>query len=99
MVHAAGNKGGVVCAAVDPELINSQACANADSALTVDPSRTWLLENAAGMGPGVTVDSSSGLKTLTLNGDGTGEGAVLDLSVEVRGRAGGGGNCWLFDSR
>lgn len=65
--------------------MNSEACAVAEFALHADDAKLALREMSAanGMGPGVTVDSSSGLRTLTLSGGDAREGAVLDLSVEV----------------
>lgn len=84
VVEAVGRNGGVVCASLDSTLLYSEACAGAHLAMpTADPADP-LWAKASRMGPGVVVDSSSGLKTLTLSKGDEGEEAVLDMSVEVR---------------
>lgn len=79
------DKGGVVCAAVDPNLVDSDACAFATWAMPVVEAKAHLSGNNVYMGPGVQVDYSSGLRTLTLQGgEDAEEGVPLDLTSEVR---------------
>lgn len=84
-MDALQNKGGVVCAAVDPSLVDSDACAYAQWAMPMDDAKAYLLEKGATLGPGVKVDYSSGLQMLSLQGgDDAEEGVALDLSEEVK---------------
>lgn len=84
-MQAVGKKGGVICAAVDPSLVSSEACYSASWALPAHAARESVRDNSASLGPGVTVDLSTGLRTLWLKGEGGDNGeAVLDLTVEVR---------------
>ena len=73
-----------MCAAVDPALAAAGACLNADFAFPADAATAARWAEGVSMGPGVIVDSSSGLRTLVLSDAAGGENAVLDLTVEVR---------------
>lgn len=84
VAQTVGNKGGVVCAAVDTHLYASDACLYAeDIDLPVGAPREALWGPEINLGPGVAVEASSGLRTLTLVGEGAEKGEVLDLNVEV----------------
>lgn len=74
---------GVICAAVDPALGYTEACSSSGGLLAVAPAEAALGEGSSPTG--VTVDTSSGLRTLVLSGAGEGEkdAAVLDLTVDV----------------
>ncbi|CAN0537028.1 unnamed protein product, partial [Ectocarpus sp. 12 AP-2014] len=74
---------GVICAAVDPALGNTEACSSSGGLLEVAPADAALGEGSSPTG--VTVDTSSGLRTLVLSGADTGEedAAVLDLTVDA----------------
>lgn len=84
VAQIAGKKGGVVCAAVDTHLYSSNACLFAeDIDLPVGAPREALWGPGINLGPGVAVEASSGLRTLTLLGEDAEKGEILDLSVEV----------------
>lgn len=73
---------GVICASVDPALGYTEACSSAAAAgglvSTTLPADAQLT--------GVTVDASSGLRTVALAGaeEGEEDAAVLDLTADVR---------------
>ena len=76
----------MVCAAVDPHLFHSDACSHgggAEIAMPEEKSKAALWEAEANLGPGVVVDTSTGLRILSLNGGGKEDGEVLDQNVEV----------------
>lgn len=73
----------VVCASVDPSLFASDACYGAVSAGPAEGAKAMLSAKGASFGPGVVVDVSTGLRTLTLSAKEGGETAVLDLTEEV----------------
>lgn len=74
-----------MCASVDPNLVDSDACAFAQWAVPVVDAKAYLSGNNVYMGPGVKVDYSSGLRTLSLQGgDDAEEGVPLDLTAEVK---------------
>lgn len=81
--------GGVICAAVDPALGDTEACSPSTAGLLLrTPKGADHAGKAAAEGSlvGVAADTSSGLRTLVLSGAAEGEedAAVLDLTVEVR---------------
>ncbi|CAM9641962.1 unnamed protein product [Ascophyllum nodosum] len=90
VVEAAGSKGvKMVCAAVDPHLFHSDACSHgggAEIAMPEEKSKAALWEAEANLGPGVVVDTSTGLRILSLNGGGKEDGEVLDQNVEADSR-------------
>lgn len=84
VAQTARNKGGVVCAAVDTHLYTSDACLFAeDIDLPLGAPREALWGAGINLGPGVAVETSSGLRTLTLVGGDAEKGEILDLNVEV----------------
>ncbi|CAB1119967.1 unnamed protein product [Ectocarpus sp. CCAP 1310/34] len=74
---------GVICAAVDPALGYTEACSSSGGLLEVASADAALGEGSSPTG--VTVDTSSGLRTLVLSGADAGEedAAVLDLTVDA----------------